>query len=245
MKTDFEASYHNNETQHFWFKARRDFIKKLLSKASKNSSILDIGCASGVLIEELISEGFNSKQIHGIDISKNAIKRSKDRGLKQTQVMDAQHIETTHTFDILIASDCLEHLKEDTKALNHWYKLLKPNGRLIVFVPAYSFLWSKHDEVNEHYRRYTRSELKQKLIASNFTIEKASYWNTLLFFPIAIVRILSRIFYSKHNVDSANLAIPLGNNIFYQLLKLENKLLLNYNSPFGVSVFCTATRALD
>lgn len=242
MKTNFETSYHNNESRHFWFKARRDFIKRLLSKSDKRSVILDIGCASGILIKELIEDGFDANLIHGIDISQTAIERSKTLGLTQTQVMDAQQIKFGHKFDILIASDCLEHIKEDNKALNHWSSLLKPNGILLVFVPAYRFLWSKHDEANMHYRRYTKSELKQKLKASNFIIDKASYWNTLLFLPIAMVRILSRIFYSKSSVDSVNLNIPIGNTMFYKLLRLENKYLLKYNSPFGVSVFCVAKK---
>jgi 2-polyprenyl-3-methyl-5-hydroxy-6-metoxy-1,4-benzoquinol methylase len=243
MKTTFEASYHKNETHHFWFRGRRDLIKKILHNTSRDSTILDIGCSSGILIQDLISEGFKPDNIYGIDISERAIDRSKALGLKHTQVMDAQNIELPQTFNVLIASDCLEHLREDTKALNNWYKLLKPKGKLIVFVPAYQFLWSNHDEVNMHYRRYTKSELKKKLETANFKIEKASYWNALLFSLIVIVRLLGKLFSSKtKNNEDGYLKLPIGNRILYNILKFENRLLLKMNFPFGVSTFCIAIK---
>jgi predicted SAM-dependent methyltransferase len=73
--------------------------------------------------------------------------------------MDAQNITLDEKFDVIIASDCLEHLKEDEKALKNWYELLNKNGVAFIFVPAFMSLWSYHDEYNMHYRRYTNSEL--------------------------------------------------------------------------------------
>ncbi|MCC1483701.1 class I SAM-dependent methyltransferase [Winogradskyella immobilis] len=242
MNTNFETSYHINEKHHFWFKARRSFVKQLLYETSKDSKILDIGCSSGVLIQDLIDCGFNANNIHGIDISERAIERSKVLGIKQTQIMDAQNIKFSHTFDLLIASDCLEHLKNDNQALHNWYNLLNPGGKLIVFVPAYQFLWSRHDEANNHYRRYTKLGLKRKLIASNFIIEKASYWNTLLFLPIALVRLFNKLFLSKAKTNTSTLKTPVGNTLFYSILKLENKLLSKISFPFGVSTFCVVTK---
>lgn len=86
----------------------------------------------------------------------------------------------------------MEHLENEEKTLKNWYNLLKPGGKLLVFVPAFMSLWSHHDVVNMHIKGYTKKELESVLRKQGFKIEKLSYLNFLQFFPVVIVRILSR-----------------------------------------------------
>jgi len=243
MQSNFEEVYHQLEKNHFWFKARRKYITQELAQANSNSKILDVGCSSGLLLDDLIKLGFSANNLFGIDISEKAIINCKKNGFENTFVMDAQSINLNQKFDIIIASDCLEHLKDDDKALQNWYNLLKPNGIALVFVPAFMFLWSQHDEVNMHYRRYQRNELKNKLKNNGFEITKSSFWNFFLFLPILFVRSISKLFASKDN-DTGDLnKLPMFNNVLLSLLKLENKLLKHINFPFGVSSYCIVKKS--
>ncbi len=243
MKKDFEKKYHDVETNHWWFKSRRKYLLDLLKGASKDSKVLDIGCSSGIFLKDLENLGFKTENLFGIDISEKAIENCKANGIQNCFVMDAQNIILTETFDIIIASDCLEHLEDDKKALKNWKDLLKIGGQMYVFVPAFMSLWSYHDIVNMHYRRYTNSELKSKILAENLEIEKSSYWNFFLFLPVYLFRSLST-FFRKNKTGESDISIGNGlvNSTLLQLIIMENKLLKKVNFPFGVSTFCIARR---
>jgi SAM-dependent methyltransferase len=240
MKEDFEKKYHDVEKAHWWFKSRRNYIHGLLKNAPKNSRILDIGCSSGILLNELHHVGFSKDNLFGIDISGKAIANCKENGLENTFVMDAQNITLEEKFDIIIASDCLEHLQHDDVAIKNWRELLKPGGQLYVFVPAFMSLWSNHDVVNMHYRRYTSEELNEKLLSANFTIIKSGYWNFFLFIPVYCYRGISRMFKKQQKSDDGDIHISntVVNALLTKLVSFENTLLKSIRFPFGVSTFC-------
>ena len=245
MEKNFEKKYHQLEAEHWWFKGRRDYILEMTDKLDRSARILDIGCSSGLLLKDLLDQGFAPKNLHGIDISEEAIHRAKNAGFEHVHVMDATNIELeAGSYDLLIASDCLEHLEEDEIALKNWYKLLKPEGILIVFVPAFQSLWSKHDEVNLHYRRYTNSLLRQRMSGAHFTLLKHGYWNFFLFPPVYAVRQLQRVIKSADREEHGDLKMPgkLTNRLLTNLLFFENRLLKFIRSPFGVSTFCIAKK---
>lgn len=243
MEKDFEKKYHDVETDHWWFKSRRKYLLDLLKDAPKNSKILDIGCSSGIFLKDLEKLGFKSENLFGIDISEKAIANCQANGIQNCFVMDAQNITLTESFNIIIASDCLEHLQDDKKALKNWKSLLKIGGQMYVFVPAFMSLWSYHDEVNMHYRRYTNAELKSKLATENLEIIKSSYWNFFLFLPVYGFRKLTTVF-QKNKKGGSDISIgnPVINRILFQLIIFENKLLKVVNFPIGVSTFCIAKR---
>ena len=243
MEKNFEKEYHNLETHHWWFKSRRKYILDYISKAPKNSKILDIGCSSGILIKELVNKGFAIENLFGIDISAEAIANCKSNGILNSFVMDAQNIVLQEQFDIIISSDCLEHLKDETKAINNWQSLLKSGGTMIVFVPAFQSLWSYHDVVNMHYKRYTKGELSKLLISGNLEIIKSSYWNFFLFLPIYFYRRTSSFFQkTKPEVSDISVGNKFINKLLLCLLSFENKILNYCNFPFGVSTFCVVKK---
>ena len=184
MEIDYEKRYHEVETKNWWFKSRRMYLLDLLNATPRDSKILDVGCSSGIFLKDLEDLGFQNQCLFGVDISEKAIANCKKNGIQNAFVMDAQNISLTEKFDIIVASDCLEHLQDDKKAIQNWKELLKINGKMYVFVPAFQSLWSYHDEVNRHYRRYTNKELRDKLTNENFEIIKSSYWNFSLFIPV-------------------------------------------------------------
>lgn len=243
MEKDFEKKYHDVEIDHWWFKSRRKYLLDLLKDAPKDSKVLDIGCSSGIFLKDLEKLGFKTENLFGIDISDKAIANCKANGITNCFVMDAQNITLTETFDIIIASDCLEHLEDDKKALKNWNQVLKIGGKMYVFVPAFMSLWSYHDDVNMHHRRYTNSELKSKIKAEKLEIQKSGYWNFFLFVPVYFFRKISKVF-QKGKTGESDISIGNStvNNALLQLIVLENKLLKTINFPFGVSTFCIAKK---
>lgn len=238
MEVDFEKKYHEVETENWWFVSRRRYILDLLKNAPKDSKILDIGCSSGIFLKDLQYLGFKTEALFGIDISEKAIENCKKNGIQNAFVMDAQNITLSEKFDIIVASDCLEHLADDIKAINNWKYLLEKGGVMYVFVPAFQSLWCEHDEVNMHYRRYTKNQLKTKLSNAKFTILKSSYWNFFLFIPVFIFRRINNFLPKSKKKEGQVINNKIVNTILLRLILFENRLLKYINFPFGVSAFC-------
>lgn len=245
MDEAYEVKYHLQEEKHWWFESRRDIIITLLKGTKRNSAILEIGCSGGPLMQGLKELGFENVQ--GIDISQRAIDLCRQREIPDAFVMDgSKPTFGDRQFDVIIASDVLEHIEDEQIALREWNRILKPGGKLIVFVPAFEILWSKHDEANHHYRRYSKSELIPLLERAGFEIDRSSYWNFTLFFPTSLVRLVQRMFLAHGDKTSDQFldVNPVSNKILVCLLKTENMLLKVVNFPVGVSVFTIAKKQM-
>ncbi len=242
MEIEYEKRYHEVETDNWWFVSRRRYLLDVLKNEPKDSKILDIGCSSGIFLKDLERLGFKMENLFGIDISEKAIENCKNNGIQNAFVMDAQKISLPEKFDIIVASDCLEHLEDDTEAIRNWSDLLKTGGMMCVFVPAFQSLWSTHDEVNMHFRRYTNKELKAKLINENLTILKSSYWNFFLFVPLYFFRKIDAFLSRNKKKEGQIIDNKIANSILLKLLLFENILLKYVNFPVGVSTFCIAKK---
>ena len=249
MQQAYEQTYHRFESGHWWFLGRRHILRALVAQegVDRQSRILEIGCSAGLLMKELQADGFG--QVKGIDISPDAIALCRSAGL-DAFLMDAQKVELPgETFDIIIASDVLEHLADEDEAVQYWKRLLKPGGLLVIFVPAFMLLWGHHDEANKHHRRYRRQQLVKLLVSSGFKIERSSYWNSLLFGPVAAIRLLRRAWPDQAAPNGqGDLSEPpaVVNRLLASLLKLENLVLrLGINWPFGASVLALARKPAE
>ena len=240
MDKQYESLYHDAETHNWWFAARRDMIKRWLAKYNipKDAAIIDIGCAGGVLLAELMAAGYNN--LTALDYSPEAIALCKERGITQAYVMDGHYPDFPDgSFDLVIASDSLEHLKDDAVALKSWQRILKKGGKAFIYVPAFMFLWSHHDEVNYHFRRYTRAGLMEKTTTAGFHVLKSGYWNFSLFFPTALMRLLSgkkKKPVQEGDGDIVTLLKPV-NALLTGWIKIENAIGRMLPFPTGVSTF--------
>jgi len=243
MDKAYESRHHRMEETGWWFVARRDFIMRLLKAEDKNSKILDVGCCGGSLLRAMADNGFSNAV--GIDKSLRARDEGRKRGVR-ILVMDGVKTNfSDREFDIVIASDVLEHIRDDSAALKEWNRILRPGGLLLVFVPAFAFLWSGHDKANAHYRRYGRTGLMAALGKAGFAVTRSSYWNFALFFPTALLRIFSRLLRMDDKKDDNLFALPgFVNFLLISFLKLENLLLGCMDFPAGVSVFAVARKKI-
>lgn len=225
---------YQTEQKNWWYKVRRRIIQRLINryKLCQQPMILDVGCGTGLLLKELERMG----KVYGIDSSSLAVSFCKTRGISDVKQGDATNIPFDDcTFDVVLALDILEHVKDDYLALREIKRVVKKQGVIIIFVPAFKFLWGKSDKISRHYRRYAKKELINLIERNNLKILRFSYFNFFLFIPIALSRMLVRIFNIKIKSEN-DLKFNFINNILYGIFWCEIFLLKHTNFPFGVSM---------
>ena len=144
---------------------------------------------------------------------------------------------------MICAFDVIEHIEDDNKAIEEIYRVLKPKGKYFLTVPAFQSLWSNHDVVNHHYRRYKRKPFNKLIENTNLKIDYSTYFNFWLFIPISLMRfILNNIPRKKDSNSSGSdneimQSSNIINGILYKIFYSEKFLLrLNIKFPFGVSI---------
>lgn len=240
MKDAHYLSLYTTEKDHWWYRVRRSLVHNLIKKhfPAGRPKILDLGCGTGILMTELERYA----DVTGVDFSEQAVNFSRERGLRNVSLGDATKISFAgESFDIVLALDVLEHIKDDSKAISEIRRVLKPGGKTIIFVPTFKILWSVTDELSEHHRRYNLKMLKRLLKKEGFSIARASYFNFILFIPILLVRVIVRLL--NINMKSENsMGGPIINSILYRIFSAEIPLLRFMNFPFGVSVMVIAEK---
>ncbi|MDQ6808329.1 MAG: methyltransferase domain-containing protein, partial [Verrucomicrobiota bacterium] len=164
------------------------------------------------------------------------------------QVMDGARLSyADESFDLIAASDVLEHISSADAALREWFRVLASGSKLIVFVPAFQCLWSSHDVANHHQRRYSAGELRRSLREAGFRVERLSYWNGLLTLPGIAFNGLKRLFpTSTRSRATGGLVQPFKpiNELLFQTISLENWALRYIDLPFGTSVFVVDSKVV-
>ena len=211
MNNNFEDKYIQLEKNWWWFSGRRDLILQMIKDISY-TKVLEIGCGSGELSNHL-------KNYIGIDISPKT---------SRFIIGDAQKLPIKdNSADLILLLDLLEHT-DDKLVMEEVYRVLKPNGSVIITVPGFMFLWSQHDVDNHHVKRYRRGELPLE----KFEILKFTYWNGLMFpimalakrkktqltvLPKSINYILRNILKIENYLISKNVRLPIGVTLVYRL----------------------------
>jgi SAM-dependent methyltransferase len=206
MDRDYELQTHRAEDRHWWYRGRRNVIERVIAdlKLPARARILDAGCGSGRNMIELARHG----TVSGVELSDPSVDVARARGAGEViagSVLDMPF--DSESFDLSVCLDVIEHLDDDVGALRELRRVLAPGGSLLVTVPAYQWLWSGHDEVNHHHRRYTRRSLQRVAEQAGWEQVRTTYFNSLLL-PLAILlRVLDR-FSRKTTESSLDLWVP-------------------------------------
>jgi SAM-dependent methyltransferase len=179
------------DEHHWWYRGRRRVIRAELDRLAlpARARILDAGCGSGRTLVELTDYG----EVAGIELNSDAAELARGRGLGEVQVGRLEELPwADEAFDLITCLDVIEHVPDDVAALGELRRVARPGGWLLVTVPAYQALWSRHDEANHHYRRYSRSMLRAAARSAGWQIERVSSFNSLLLAPAAAVRLAQR-----------------------------------------------------
>jgi SAM-dependent methyltransferase len=158
---------------------------------------------------------------------------SEYKEVKQVKVF--KKLDKSIKYDYIILADVLEHIKNDASTLKNLKKFIKPNGKILLTVPAYNFLFSKKDEILKHFRRYSYNEIKN-LVSKNYSVKRISFFNTLLFVPIATITIIFKILKVDYIDDVEKTPNKIINKLLNFIFSLELFFLKYIDFPFGMSI---------
>jgi SAM-dependent methyltransferase len=230
------------EDRHWWFRGRRRIVSALLGKLElpDDAKILDLGCGTGGNLEML--SGFGT--VTGIEMDAMAAELAGQRGrapvLRGSLPDDLPVGEGS--FDCVTMLDVLEHIEQDAQSLKSVNRLLAPGGHLLLTVPAFRFLWGPHDEAHHHKRRYRADVLRALLQGAGFSVAKISYYNTWLFPPVALVRLLRKFLPAGEAGVEVTLPPPWINRFLGALFASERHVLTRARLPFGISLLAVAKK---
>src|SRR5437762_11480805 len=243
MQADEYATMFRVEETHWWYRALHRLIFENLEREVpdwRQKAILDAGCGTGAILKQL----GNPEKNKGVDLAPQAIAFCHQRGLTNVQQGDVSALPfADSSFDAVICSSVLYHqwVRNLQDALREFRRVLRPNGLLLINVPAFRSLHSAHDEAVMTARRLRKNELGQLLLENGFAIRRLTYWTTLLF-PVAVLaRTLN---WSKTGRDFPAAGGPpcFADYFFARTMALERTLLKKLSLPFGVALLAAATK---
>ena len=228
-----------HDSTHWWYTARRDVLHDYIARYAdlpKDARILEIGCGTGHNLPMLGQFG----AVDAIEIDPAAREIASKRLGKP--VGDAPLPELTGiergAYDMIAVLDVVEHIEDDVAALKAMKACLKPGGKILIAVPAHQWMWSAHDIVNHHHRRYTKASLRAAIDAAGLAPKKLGYFNSLLFPIAAAARVAGRIA-GRDDSDDSPPAKPL-NKLFEAIFRLERHLVGRVPMTPGVSILTLA-----
>lgn len=237
MQADAYVEMANLQSRHWWFLARQKIISAQIRQLGLplDAAILEVGCGPGGNLNMLSQFG----RVHAIELDDYARSFAQSLGTKAIAIKGGKLPHDIKfepgSFDLICLFDVLEHIDEDAESLRTLRTFLKPDGRLLITVPAYQWMWSIHDVRLHHKRRYTLDSLAQRIDIKNWRIQKQSYFNMFLF-PLAVAARLKDRLFPTETVTGTGLPSPLINRLFQTVFGAEAGLLKAINLPFGVSI---------
>lgn len=228
-----------HDSTHWWYRARRDVLADYLTRYGdlpNEARILEIGCGTGHNLPMLARFG----RVDAIEIDPAARAIASDRlgrPVGDAPLPELPGVERS-AYDLVAVLDVVEHIEDDIAALAAMRTLLKPGGKILIAVPAHQWMWSAHDIVNHHHRRYSRKTLAAAIERAGLRPDRLGYFNSLLFPLAAAVRIAGRIT-GRDDSDDSPPAKPL-NSLFERIFRLERHLVGRVPMTPGVSLVTLA-----
>jgi SAM-dependent methyltransferase len=230
------------EETHWWFAVRRElFAREIRALAlDREARILDVGTSTGTNLRMLREHGF--RRVLGLDSSEDAIGFCAAKGMGEVRQGDICALPfPAASFELVLATDIIEHVEDDGAALAEIARVLAPGGAVLLTVPAFSSLWGLQDRVAHHRRRYRLRPLLAAVRAAGLEPRRRYYFNYLLFAPIwaarRLIDLLGIELASENEINSTLL-----NAILSAVFRLDTLTAPLLHPPFGVSALVIARR---
>ena len=228
------------DERHWWYCARRDILAALIRRLVNpppGAAILEIGCGTGHNLTMLAQFG----RVDALELDDQAravAEKRLGKSILSAPLPELKGVPERH-YDLIGAFDVVEHIDKDHAALMSIERRLKPGGKLVMTVPAHQWMWSAHDVVNHHVRRYSRRGLQRLIADTPLHLEAIGYFNSLLF-PVAVAERMASKLRGK---DEADLTMPgaLLNGMLEKTFALERHLIGRVPLPPGLSLFAVAS----
>lgn len=238
MDRQYYQQYYNLERTNWWFVVRSSLIKQCLQiniKPKDNRHILNIGVATGAT--SIMLEHFGKVVSSEYD-SETCLFLKEELGMDVIEASATDLPFANGTFDWVCAFDVIEHIEDDARAVEEMIRVCKPGGFVAITVPADMALWSAHDVINHHFRRYNKKEIKNLFQGKHIVDIYSGYFNTVLYPLIWMARKFNNIFV-KNKIPTSDFDKNIPgwmNKVFYFLFSLEKLWFGRLRIPFGVSI---------
>lgn len=200
MDKKYFKEYFHQERNHWWFQARLDILNEVIGNhlrepvAAETPKILNAGIATGATSIMLEKHG----EVTSLEYDSDCCEFVREElGIEVINASLTELPFADEYFDVICAFDVIEHIQDDRKAIAEIYRCLRPGGKVFLTVPAFESLWSEHDVINHHFKRYRLPEFVSLQQEAGFTSSYRSYFNSFLFPPIAAVRGLNRLLFGR------------------------------------------------
>jgi SAM-dependent methyltransferase len=246
MSPDAYTEMADTQAGHWWFAARREILRSQIRRLNlpPSADILEVGSGTGANLDLLAAFG----NVVGLEMAAHAIALAGARcgGAGRRIAMQQGRCPEdlsgiAQQFDLICLFDVLEHIEEDEVSLAKLALLLKPNGSLLVTVPAYQWMWGPHDVHLHHKRRYSRRRLSTGCVKAGLSVTSMSHFNTLLF-PLAVLGRMLEKFTRRKSAATQLPPAPI-NALLTFIFALERHLLSHVPLPFGLSLLLLAKAA--
>lgn len=238
MDTDCFSVIESRADRHWFFQGRKALVHDQLKRASAYGRLLDVGCGTGYLAASLALSGYDVVGVEP-DVAARAFARKRlpevvEAGAYPLPFSDA-------SFDVVIATDVLEHVPDDQAAVREMFRVLRPGGLAVVTVPAMRILWGPQDVRLGHYRRYGKKQLADLFIS--FDVRRLSYFNMFLFPVMIVARTMFRLFPASYGArDEVAMTPAFLNTPLRWFLELETALIRFCSLPYGGSLILVARK---
>jgi SAM-dependent methyltransferase len=222
------------ETSHWWFTGRRQILARAIGDLTlpKKARILEAGCGVGGNIEML--RQFGEVEAMEPDAPSRDYVQGRWGIIPSFGMLPSDVPYPAGRFDAVCAFDVVEHVEDDQGSVRALASLVAKDGYLVVTVPAYRWMWSRHDEAHHHKRRYAKAEVEALVRQAGLTPVRSTYFNALLLPLAAMVRGLKRLF--RIETEDDQMPGDTVNAMLRRLFSFEASWLERGDLPFGLSI---------
>jgi len=234
------------EDRHFWFVSRNRILSTALARVMvpDKARVLEIGTGTGNTLR-VLERAFPRATIVGVDLFEEGLAAARRRTRAHLVRANIDQLPFQREFDVIGAFDVSEHVEGDREALTHLRRLLTPGGYLVLTVPACARLWSRFDTDSHHFRRYEPDELRERLTAAGFVVERLTYFFAALYPVLRIVRWMSDRLPGRKDAASPVARelriVPIVNLAAMAILEMEARVAsAGFRLPIGTSLLAIA-----